>query len=200
MRMVQCLWTTAFARRAAQVRWDGLFADLEAQADQLERAERAGEVEERTRGELARQTLHARLRAAAGSRLRVVVASGLAISGDLRRTGSDWMLLDAGSAEWLVPTAPLRTISGLGRQAAVEAPTVVDSRLDFRHALRGLTRDRAQVRVHLLDGSSFSATLDRVGADFVDAAVHPAGEARRPDSVRDVAAIAIAALAALRRG
>jgi hypothetical protein len=182
------------------VRWDGLFADLEAQADQLERAERAGEVEERTRGELAKQTLHARLRAALGGGLRVMAAGGLAISGELRRVGHDWMLLDAGPAEWLVPTAAVRTVNGLGRQAAVEAPSVVDSRLDLRHVLRGLARDRAQVRVHLLDGSSLSATLDRVGADFVDAAVHPAGEARRPDSVRDVAAIAIAALAALRRG
>lgn len=185
------------------MRWDGLFADLEAQADELERAVRAGEVEERTRGELARQTLHGRLRAAVGSGLRVVVAGDLAVSGELRRVGADWVLLDAGTAagsEWLVPIAAIRTANGLGRQVAAEAQGIVESRLDFRHVLRGLARDRAQVGVHLLDGTSLAATLDRVGADFVDAAVHPVGEARRPKSVRDVQIIAVAALAALRRG
>lgn len=182
------------------MRWDGLFADLEAQADQLERAERAGEAEERTRGELASQTLHARLRAAVGLRLHIAVTGSLTIAGELRRVGPNWMLLDAGLAEWLVPTVHLRTVSGLGRQAAVQSQSFVDSRLDFRHALRGLARDRAEVRAHLLDGSSLTATLDRVGADFVDAAVHPAGEARRRESVRDVQAIAIAAITALRRG
>jgi hypothetical protein len=188
------------ARRAAAVRWDGLFADLEAQADQLERAARAGEAEERTRGELARQTLHARLRAAVGLRLRIAVAGGPAIAGDLRRIGPNWVLLDAGLAEWLVATVHVRTVSGLGRQAAAESHSVIDSRLDFRYVLRGLARDRAEVRTHLLDGSSLTATLDRVGADFVDAAVHPAGEARRRESVRDVQTIAIAAITALRRG
>jgi hypothetical protein len=185
------------------VRWDSLFADLEAQADQLERAERAGEVEERTRAELVRQTLHARLRVALGSGLRVVVAGGLAVSGELRRVGSDWVLLDAGAAadtEWLVPTVAIQTISGLGRQAAAEADGVVESRLDFRHVLRGVARDRAQVRAHLQEGSSLTATLDRIGADFVDAAVHPAGEPRRRESVLDVQVIAIAAIAAMRRG
>jgi hypothetical protein len=198
--MVECLWTSGWQEGRNGVRWDGLFADLEAQADQLERAERAGEVEERTRGELARQTLHARLRATAGSPICLSVAGGLTIAGQLGRVGLDWLLLDAGPAEWLVPTAVIRTVSGVGRQAAVQAPSMIDSRLDLRHALRGLARDRTQLRVHLLDGSSLSATLDRVGADFVDAAVHPAGEARRPESVRDVAAIAIGAIAALRRG
>jgi hypothetical protein len=185
------------------VRWDGLFADLEAQADELERAERAGEVEERTRSELTRQTLHARLRAAVGSRVRVVVAGDLAVSGELRRVGPDWLLLDAGppgGSEWLVPIAAIRTVSGLGRQVATEAQSIVESRLDLRHVLRGVARDRTQVGAHLLDGSSLTVTLDRIGADFVDAAVHPVGEARRRESVRDVQVIAIRAIAAVRRG
>lgn len=184
------------------MRWDGLFADLEAQAEQLLRAERAAEVEERARLELARQTLHARLRAAVGFRLRVSVVGGLAVPGELRRVGPDWLLLDAGATgdtEWVIRAVAIRTIGGLGRQAAVEDEGVLESRLDFRHLLRGLARDRAEVTAHLLDGTSLTATLDRVGADFIDAAVHPAGEARRRESVRDVQVIAVTAIAALRR-
>ena len=48
------------------VRWDELFADLEAQADALAVAERAGEVDERMRIELGGLALGDRLRAAIG--------------------------------------------------------------------------------------------------------------------------------------
>ncbi len=54
------------------MRWDGLFADLEAQASALETAERAGEVDERVRSELARLPLIGRLHPAIGSLVRAL--------------------------------------------------------------------------------------------------------------------------------
>jgi hypothetical protein len=50
-----------------------------------------------------------------------------------------------------------------------------------------------------VDGSVLDATIDRVGTDFLEAAVHAAGEARRRSEVREVVLIPYAALAAVRR-
>jgi hypothetical protein len=49
------------------MRWDALFADLEAQAEALERAERAAEVDERARIEVGALGLLERLRPAIGA-------------------------------------------------------------------------------------------------------------------------------------
>ncbi|WP_375476845.1 hypothetical protein [uncultured Jatrophihabitans sp.] len=190
-------------------RWADLFADLEAQADELARAERAAEVETRTRGEVGRLTVHDRLRAAIGTSLRLSLAaggpSGLAIRGTVRRTGSDWLLLeeDAGR-EVLVATQHVVAVRGLSRLSTpADFGSVVESRLTLRHALRGLARDRAAVRLHLAaaagENAVLDATLDRVGADFVEVAAHAPGEARRRREVREVALVPLSALAAVQR-
>ena len=72
-------------------------------------------------------------------------------------------------------------VRGSARYSAVPGSDgVVESRLGLRPALRGIARDRSTVRLHLVDGSpSLDATIDRVGADFVDVAALAAGEARR---------------------
>jgi hypothetical protein len=44
-----------------------------------------------------------------------------------------------------------------------------------------------------------AATLDRVGADHVEVALHAPGEARRSSDVRRVEVILLAALATVRR-
>jgi len=65
--------------------------------------------------------------------------------------------------------------------------------------LRGIARDRSAVRLLLRDGSALAGTVDRVGADFVELAAHPAGELRRRVEVRDVLVVPTAALAVVRR-
>ena len=65
--------------------------------------------------------------------------------------------------------------------------------------MRAVARDRSGVRLYLVDGTVIAATLDRVGADFVEAAIHPTGEPRRHSGVRDVQLVAFTALAAVRR-
>lgn len=183
------------------MRWDGLFADLEAQASALEQAERAGEVEERARGEVSGLGLLDRARAAIDVPLRLRLAGALAVSGQLRRVGPDWLLLDEGGGrEIVVAAAGLMGIRGLSRFSAVAGSTpIVESRLGLRHVLRGIARDRSALRLHLRDGSTIDATIDRVGADFVEVAIHPAGEVRRRQDVQDVELVPVAALAAVRR-
>jgi hypothetical protein len=182
------------------MRWDTLFADLEAQAAALERAERAAEVEERTRGEVAATGVVDRLRAAIGSPLRLMLP-GLALAGVLRRVGPDWLLLDEGAGrEAVVVLDRLVGLSGLGRLSAPPGTMgVVTSRLGLRHALRGVARDRSAVRLHLADATTHSATVDRVGADFVEVALHAPGESRRRAEVRDVLLVPLGAVVAVRR-
>jgi hypothetical protein len=55
------------------------------------------------------------------------------------------------------------------------------------------------VRLYLLEGTVIDATVDRVGGDFLDAALHAPGEARRRAEVREVQVVPIGAIAAVRR-
>jgi hypothetical protein len=183
------------------MRWDALFADLEAQAAVLGQEVRAAEVAERARGEIGALRVVDRARAALGTALRARLLGGHAVAGRLRRVGADWLLLDEDAGhETVVALDHLIGVRGLGRQSAVpDSVGVVESRLGLRHVLRGLVRDRAAVRVLLSDGSALDATLDRVGADFVEVAAHPAAEPRRRADVRDVELIALRGLAAVRR-
>jgi hypothetical protein len=183
------------------VRWDDLFADLEAQADALEVAERAAEVSERARIELGALGLIDRLRGAIGGPVRLRVAADLRIAGTLQRVGSDWLLVDEGvGREALVAMAAIHAVQGLGRVSAVPgADGAVPAKLGLRSALRGIARDRSAVRLHYGDGQVLDATIDRVGADFVEVARHAAHETRRRGEVREIVLVPIAGLAAIRR-
>jgi hypothetical protein len=185
------------------MRWDALFADLEGQAQALETAERAAEVDERARAESAQLRLADRLRAACGSQLRLQCAGEVTVHGSLRRVGSDWLLVDEVRGEALVASASVLTIAGLGRLSAVPLTegvgSVVPARLGIRSVLRGIARDRSPVRLHLVGGVIIDATIDRVGADFVEVATHAAGELRRYDEVREMLVVATAALVVVRR-
>jgi hypothetical protein len=183
------------------VRWDDLFADLEAQADALEVAERAVEVSERARIEFGALGMLDRLRAAVGGPVRLRVGVDLVVAGTVRRTGSDWLLIDEGSGrEAVVAVAAVRAVHGLGRTSAAPGTEgAVSGRLGLRAVLRGIARDRSAVRMHFGDGEVLDATIDRVGVDFVEVARHGANEARRRGEVREVVLVPIAALAAVRR-
>jgi hypothetical protein len=188
-------------QQGGHVRWDDLFADLDAQAEALEVAERAGEIDERTRIEIGALSLGDRLRVAVGSPVQVRLAGGLAVSGTLARVGVDWLLVDEEAGrETVLALAAVVTFGGLGRSAAAPGSEgAVHARLSFRSALRGIARDRSPVRLHLIDGTAVDTTLDRVGADFVDIALHASGELRRRGEVRGVRTVPIAAIVAIRR-
>jgi hypothetical protein len=54
------------------------------------------------------------------------------------------------------------------------------------------------VHVVLDDGAVLSGTIDRVGADFLELAVHAPGEPRRAEAVRGVHAVALDGVAVMR--
>ena len=183
------------------MRWDALFADLAAQGEALDRAELAAEVAERVRGEVGALGLIDRARAAVGADVRVLVRGGLGLAGRLAGAGPDWLLLDEGDGrEALVPLAQLVSVRGLPRYSAVPGSAgFVASRLGVRQLLRAIARDRSAVRVHLVDGPVVDATIDRVGADFLEVATHLPGEQRRPSEVHDAVTLPLGAISAVRR-
>ena len=182
------------------MRWEDLFADLSAQADEAERLSLEAEVVDRTRREVARLRLYDRLTVAAGAPLRLALLGGGVVEGALVDVGPDWCLVaEAAGRRALVPLAAVGLVTGLGRRSATPGSEgEVESRLTLAYALRALARDRAEVTVVLLDGSSRVGTLDRVGSDYVELAEHLPGEARRPAAVSGVLAVPFAAIALLR--
>ncbi|HEX8080396.1 MAG TPA: hypothetical protein VF557_09315 [Jatrophihabitans sp.] len=181
------------------MRWDDLFADLEAQTQALLVAERDAEVAELTRLETSRLQLVNRLRPAVGAAVRVRCLGGMALAGRISAVGAGWLLLDEGGGrEALLAAAAVTSVAGLGRLSAVPG-SALDGGLGIGHALRAVARDRSVLRACLTDSTVLDGTLDRVGSDFVDFAVHAAGEPRRREDVREILVLPISALAALRR-
>jgi hypothetical protein len=153
------------------VRWDELFADLETEALGLELRDQDLEIAERTRLELARIDVAARLRAAVGVdvELRVDVAGPLL--GRLERVAPQWVLLRAGAVQWVVATTALLGARGLPAGAVTQPPGRLEARLGWAAAWRVLARDRSRLHVVRRDGSTLDAVADRVGEDFVELAV-----------------------------
>jgi hypothetical protein len=153
---------------------------------------------ERTRVEAGHVALAARLRAAVGGELAAVVAGAGRVRGRLIDAGPGWLLLaEEARGELLVPAHAVVAVTGLPGRAEPETSEVA-RRLDLRWALRGLVRDRAAVGVVLRDGTALAGTLDRVAADHVDLAEHAPDEPRRAGAVRQVSALPLEALSALR--
>ena len=183
------------------MRWDELFADLEAQLDAQAAAEFAAEVSDRTRIETAALRFTDRLRPAQGHPL-VVATIGATLHGPLRAVGPDWILLEIErSRQALVRLAAVLGVTGVGaRSSAPGSEGSVAARLGLGSALRAVAQDRAPVLITLVDGSSVSGTLDRVGRDFLELAEHPMGEARRKGAVTAVRLVPFAALAIISSG
>jgi hypothetical protein len=182
------------------VRWEGLFADLEGQLVAEERRELDSEVAERTRRERALVDLPARLAASSGRSLVVDLAGGRRLEGTLQDHGDGWFLLGASddtsrsSREVLVPLAHVVAICGL---AAGAEPGRSARRFGLGYALRALARDRSTVALLLVGGGEVVGTVDVVGADHVTVAEHPEGETRRAANVRRLVTVPTSALLAV---
>jgi len=166
-----------------QMRWQQLFADLEAQVRAAEDADLALEVSDRTRGEVARISLVNRLRASIGRRVELRVHGADSVTGTLLRVGQDWALV-ATPAETVVVLDALLAAVDLEPAAMSESGVdVVSSRFGLGPVWRSIARDRTPVRIQLRDGSTLTGTPDRVGSDFVDIACHELDEAPRRSAV-----------------
>src|SRR3712207_4501592 len=129
------------------MRWEQLFADLEAQWAEQEAAEDQAEEASRARAEHGRVLLADRLRGAAGQQVALRCRGVGDVAGRPVDVGVDWVLVVDGQArEVLVALAAVTAVSGL---VAVTAPASEERegarRLDMRRARRGQARDWARV-------------------------------------------------------
>jgi len=196
------------------MRWDHLFADLEARFDEIADAEAVAEMPDRQRVAVGSVGMVQRLAGSIGHPIRARIADGTSVSGVLSRVGPDWLLLAEGQGrEVLLATRAIALVEGLTAATALPL-SAVSLRLDLRRAVRGLARDRSPVAVLVAGTSSaptgaaesgstpsateITGTIDRVGADFAEIAVHAAWEPRRAASVRSVALVPLTAVLMIR--
>ena len=164
------------------MRWEELFADLEAQAAAEERAALESEIGDRTRLEAGRLHVVDRLRGAerAGSELVLTVRGAGRESGRVADVGRDWLLLAVGPEEVLVALAAVETVVGLGPEATEpDSEGAVAGRLGLGYVLRAIARDRSEVRLNTVSGAGLVGTVERVGADHLELTEHPPGEPRQ---------------------
>jgi hypothetical protein len=168
------------------MRWDGLFADLEAQLAHGQWQATEAEAAEMTRGERAAVALSDRLRGALGQPVVLHLEGGERLEVALSTVGPSWV----GGTD---PTGGL--LLHLDAVTAVEGPLPTASpersagrrNLGLGHLYRSLSRARAGVVVVGRDGRALGeGTIDRVGQDHFDLAVHPRDEQRRGRNVRGV--------------
>jgi hypothetical protein len=188
------------------VRWERLFADLDVRFDELADAEMMAQLPDMQRSAAASLTMVQRCSGAIGADIRVRLRSGRMHAGELRSVGADWILLGlAGGGEVVIALAAVTAIEGL--RAATGSPLeVVASRFDLRLALRGIARDRSPVVIGVAGapegqpgaGTDLSGTIDRVGGDFAELALHPMWEPRRAQAVRSVLLVPLRAIDSVR--
>ena len=180
------------------MRWARLFDDLGGQLEAAQQAERAAEAAELRRLEVSRITLAQRLAGAVGVNVTLSVDGIGQLAGALTQVGAGWALLQG--------TAGLETLVALSAVvSAIDLPSAtgpeadeLDQGLGLGFVLRRLARDRLTVTVVARTGETCTGTIDRVGADFLDVAEHPADRPRRSGEVLRVRSVSFASLAVVR--
>ncbi|WP_062302729.1 hypothetical protein [Demequina subtropica] len=147
------------------MRWDRLFADLEASLDGAGRAGWDEEIAERERDERARIALAGRLLAGSGAAVRLVLSDGATVAGTVADAAGSWVLLDAPRGQVLVPLAAIAMIEGVGN--AVATLTEVRRRMGVGTVLRELAESGGPVVVETLAGR-WAGRIAAVGADHLD--------------------------------
>ena len=192
------------------MRWDSLFDDLEGQLEQELSAEGDELRAEEERLRLGRLSLRDRLCAAVAAapaepvRLRLVTGDPLVVT--VRTIGRDWLSGEAGDRRPEGVVVPLASVAALVVPPRLVAATLdppadaeraLPARVGLPFVLRDLARRRVPVSLQLASGV-LEGTIDRVGRDFLDLAVHDLDSPRRTAAVRAVDVVALAAVLAVR--
>lgn len=199
-----------------RMRWDNLFDDLESQLEQGMTAEEEDLQAEEERLRLGRLALRERILSIHESyersdeySLRFQLISGEFVPIRPSTIGRDWISGDIrdGSSAARQCIVPITAISGISltRQqvrrslASTDRGTEVSlaARLSIAFVLRDLCRRRTSVEIVTTGGPAFG-TIDRVGRDHFDLAIHEPGEPRRERAVSEYRIVALAQVAMVR--
>jgi hypothetical protein len=202
------------------MRWDNLFSDLESQLEYGLNAEESELEDEEERLRLGRLSLRERIlgmvRVAdrgAHYSIVLVLSGGLTVSARVKTIGKDWLAADIDAAtsgerqrgrQCIVPFGAIEGLSLTRRQLrhSLEARPVgerasaITDRLGLPFLLRDLCRRRSTVEVRLATETLFG-TIDRVGRDHLDLAVHEATVVRRDVDVLGYRLVALDAVVML---
>ena len=197
------------------MRWDKLFDDLESQLERELTAEEIDLEAEEERLRLGRLGIRERLvamhgQAASDTRLTVILTTGERVVLHPVTFGRDWLSADLvdDSVRRSQCILPFSAIAGLvldsaQAHASLAAPVEeaghpsLPARLGLGFVLRDLCRRRRSLDVVLVSGA-LHGTLDRIGRDHLDLAVHEPGTVRRASEVREIRVVPFAALVMLR--
>ncbi len=186
------------------MRWDNLFDDLESQLEQELSAEEVDLRAEEERLRVARLSFRDRLMSLqceggtpAERMLRLTLCDGSRVAVTPSTFGRDWLAgeLNENTAKRPGCIVPLEAIaalvmlreqipSSLEPRSDGETERSLSARLGLGFVLRDLCRRRRPLELRLRDGM-FYGTLDRVGRDHCDLAVHEPGGVRRESAVTE---------------
>ncbi len=195
------------------MRWDNLFDDLEGQLENEVDAEDLDVRAEEERLRLGRLGLRDRLVALASHSpevIKCVLEDGQVLSLESFSLGRDWL---AGRVvtdlprpvRCLIPLEAIRALlltqrqitTSLGETEPDDPPNSLSRRLGIGFVLRDLCRRRIAVEIVLQDGI-IHGTIDRVGRDHFDLAIHERGSARRESAVSHYRVVPLAQLVLVR--
>lgn len=202
--MENCVVVVGGRNYRRRMRWDHLFDDLAGQLEHELRAEEADLQHEEERLRLGRLTVRDRIAAlqrASDPALRRVRYRSRA--GELHAVrpltvGRDWMagdLDDRPGAQAIVPFSALDALLLDQEQVPVSlepgpSGPLLAARLGLAFLLRDLGRRRTPLTVESTTGS-VAGTIDRVGRDHFDLAVHELDVPRRESAVTHVRVVAL---------
>jgi hypothetical protein len=194
------------------MRWDRLFDDLEGQLEQELSAEELDERAEEERLRLGRLSLRDRILALheangadAAFAVTVVLVGGDLVTVRPTTFGRDWIAaVVVGGARSAHVIVPLEAIAGLilsrtQTEQSLAPPSgeagerSLAARLTLTFVLRDLCRRRAAVQLCTASGE-LRGTIDRVGRDHLDLAVHDTAEPRRSRAVAQYRVVPFAQL------
>lgn len=183
------------------MRWDNLFDDLESQLEQELDAEQFELRAEEERLRLGRLGVRERIAALArdgvqdAGGIRLMLTNGSTLTVRPRTFGKDWLAADlvgaAPDAQCVLPLASIASISLTAAQIESSLDAVGDAtahrlidRIGLPFVLRDLCRRRANLELTTCS-AVIHGTIDRVGRDHLDLAVHEPGTSRRVANVTD---------------
>jgi hypothetical protein len=198
------------------MRWDNLFDDLESQLESELTAEDVDLQAEEERLRLGRMSIRDRLSALHAAHpgnahyvLRILLDDALTVTVHPTAIGKDWLsgdLIDDSTVrrQCIVPLAGLAgvilqpgQVDASLRQEQAVPPRDLSDRLGLAFVLRDLCRRRRGLDLDLAVGT-IHGTIDRVGRDHLDVAVHDRGTPRRESAVQQHRIVPVSQLRLMR--
>lgn len=156
------------------MRWDSLFADLQAQWEAEAQGVLAAEAAAAAELERSRLLLADRLRACGGSHVDVTLITGERLLVTLGEVGADWCSGSVAGGAVLVPLGAIAAVQGLGAKSA-QQESAAQRRLGLSAPLRALARNREEAVIFGQYGEIARGVLLAAGQDHLDVAVTGSG-------------------------